>query len=359
MPSVVARGLSYTYPDGGALRAALSDIDLVVETGEILFLTGPSGCGKTTLLTLVGALRSVQSGTLDVLGHPLHKADEAARVSSRRRTGFVFQHHNLHRSLTALGNVMIGLEARGQSRRSDAEALCLDVLAEVGLGGLEHRRQDQLSGGQRQRVAVARAMVGGPALLLADEPTGALDGKTGGEVMEAIHRLARRQGTTVIVVTHDPRLDAFADRIVAMEDGRIRGAAPVAPAAAVHAMGQPSVTRANALALCANLLSLSLAPPARAEDDLPLVAAVAVLADGMPWVARRAGGAEIRLTLRPDGTGRIERPVSREVSWAAQGEDICIAFGFPMGRRCIRLRRNGAGLAAHEDGQLAFTLNRP
>jgi putative ABC transport system ATP-binding protein len=358
MPSVVARGLSYTYPDGGTVRAALSDIDLVVEAGEILFLTGPSGCGKTTLLTLVGALRSVQSGTLDVLGHPLHKAEEAGRVASRRRTGFVFQHHNLHRSLTALGNVMIGLEARGQSRRSDAEALCRDALAAVGLSGLEDRRQDQLSGGQRQRVAVARAMVGGPALLLADEPTGALDGRTGAEVMEGIHRLARRQGTTVIVVTHDPRLDAFADRIVAMEDGRMRSAVPPAPPARGSAMGPALVTRANALTLCANLLSLSLAPPARADADLPLPAAVAVLADGRPWVARRAGGAETRLTLRPDGTGRIEGPASRDVSWATQGEDICIAFGFPMGRHCIRLRRNGAGLAAYEAGQLAFTLDR-
>lgn len=359
MPAVVVRGLSYQYSDGDAMRAALSDIDLVVETGEVLFLTGPSGCGKTTLLTLIGALRSVQRGTLEVLGHPLHEADEAARVASRRRTGFVFQHHNLHRSLTALGNVMIGLEARGQSRRGDAEALCRDALVEVGLAGLEHRRQDQLSGGQRQRVAVARALVGGPALLLADEPTGALDGKTGTEVMQVIHRLARRQGTTVIVVTHDPRLDAFADRIVTMEDGRIgKGRMPVAwqPVNRI----EETIMRDRALAMCANLLLLS-SPQrvhAQASEFLPVQAAVVALADGRSWTTRRPGGDAVELTLRPDGTGRLVGPVVRDAHWTVRGEEICIALGFPMGTRCIRLRRESGGFAAHEAGRLVFTLSR-
>lgn len=221
MLAIRAEGLRHSYQDGGARMAALSDINLAVQPGEILFLTGASGCGKTTLLTLVGALRSVQQGELEILGHPLHGADEAARVASRRRTGFVFQHHNLHRGLTALQNVLVGLEARGQSARPDAEELCRAALAEVGLGGLEHRRQAQLSGGQRQRVALARAMVGAPPLLLADEPTGALDTATGLEVMAVMRRLARRQGTSVVVVTHDPRLHGFADRVLAMEDGRI------------------------------------------------------------------------------------------------------------------------------------------
>jgi putative ABC transport system ATP-binding protein len=221
MWAIRAEGLRHAYQDGGARMLALADIHLTIPAGEILFLTGASGCGKTTLLTLMGALRSVQQGQLEVLGHALHGADEAARVASRRRTGFVFQHHNLHRSLTALQNVLVGLEARGQLSRPDAEALSLAALAEVGLAGLEHRRQAQLSGGQRQRVALARAMVGAPPLLLADEPTGALDTATGLEIMAVMRRLARRQGTSVVVVTHDPRLHDFADRVLAMEDGRI------------------------------------------------------------------------------------------------------------------------------------------
>jgi putative ABC transport system ATP-binding protein len=219
-PSIRVQGLRHAFGSTEVLRG----VTLEVRRGEIVFLTGPSGCGKTTLLTLIGALRSVQEGTVDVLGHALRGAEERVLVASRRRTGFVFQHHNLHRSLTALGNVMVGLEARGQSRRPDAEALCRAALADVGLSGFEDRRPDKLSGGQRQRVAIARAFAGAPPLLLADEPTGALDGVTGREVMGVLHRLARRQGTTVLVVTHDPRLDDFADRIVAMEDGRLRDA---------------------------------------------------------------------------------------------------------------------------------------
>ena len=218
MAAIIARGLTHGYGEGPVLRA----LDLEVAPGEMLFLMGPSGCGKTTLLTLIGALRSVQQGELTVLGHALHGVDDAARVASRRRTGFVFQHHNLHRSLTALQNVMVGLEARGHSRLPQAEAMCRAALASVGLAGLEARRQDKLSGGQRQRVAIARALVGGPQLLLADEPTGALDSTTGRDVMAAMRSLARAQGTTVVIVTHDPRLHEAGDRVIAMEDGQIR-----------------------------------------------------------------------------------------------------------------------------------------
>ncbi len=220
---VVARGLSHWYGQGETRRQVLFDIDLSVARGEVVFLMGPSGCGKTTVLTLIGGLRSVQRGSVRVAGRELHGARESDLIANRRNCGFVFQQHNLHRSLTARENVRMGLEAQGRPLTPTADQACLDMLATVGLADHAHKRQDQLSGGQRQRVAIARALVARPALILADEPTAALDRQTGHEIVALMRSIARERGMTVLMVTHDSRVFDLADRILEMEDGRIVG----------------------------------------------------------------------------------------------------------------------------------------
>lgn len=222
-PAVAISDLTHWFGEGDMRRQVLFDVDLVVERGEVVFLMGPSGCGKTTILTLVGGLRSVQKGSVRVGGHELNGADEAARIANRRSCGFVFQAHNLHRSLTALENVRMGLEAQGKPLDGTANQKCREMLDTVGLSDHVHKRQDQLSGGQKQRVAIARALVAQPALILADEPTAALDRQTGYEVVELMQRIARARGMTVLMVTHDNRVFDLADRILEMEDGRIVG----------------------------------------------------------------------------------------------------------------------------------------
>lgn len=222
-PVVKLSGLSHWYGEGETRRQVLFDLDLVVSRGEVVFLMGPSGCGKTTILTLVGGLRSVQRGAVRVAGRELTDANEAGLIASRRNCGFIFQSHNLHRSLTALENVRMGLEAQGRGLSLDADERCRHMLAVVGLADHSDKYQDKLSGGQRQRVAIARALVAEPPLVLADEPTAALDRQTGRDVVALMHRVARARGTTVLMVTHDNRVFDFADRILEMEDGRIVG----------------------------------------------------------------------------------------------------------------------------------------
>jgi putative ABC transport system ATP-binding protein len=220
-PAVSIRGLNHWFGSGDIRRMVLRELDLDVTKGSTTFLMGPSGCGKTTLLTLVGALRSVMAGSVRVLGHELAGAGPDVLIATRRRIGFVFQHHNLHRSLTVLQNVRMGLEVHGRAGGRTAHDACMEVLSAVGLADHAVKRQDQLSGGQKQRAAVARALVAGPALLLADEPTAALDSQTGREVIELMQRLAQDRGMTALMVTHDNRILDIADRIIEMEDGRI------------------------------------------------------------------------------------------------------------------------------------------
>jgi putative ABC transport system ATP-binding protein len=219
--SVEISHLNHWYGEGDLRRMVLRDLNLTVENGNTTFLMGPSGCGKTTLLTLIGALRSVLEGSVKVLGQELNGADEATLVGIRRKAGFIFQHHNLHRSLTVLQNVRMGLEVKGEAGRKDATDRCMQVIRAVGLGDHADKYQDQISGGQKQRAAIARALVGSPEILLADEPTAALDSKTGREVIELVQTLASDRGMTVLMVTHDNRILDIADRIVEMEDGRI------------------------------------------------------------------------------------------------------------------------------------------
>jgi len=222
-PAVIqAAGVCHSYGQGGIRRQVLQGISLTIQPGEVVLLTGPSGCGKTTLLTLIGALRSVQEGQLDVLGVPLRGASASQRRRVRRRIGMIFQGHNLLRCLTAEQNVQMGADLLPQRSYGTRRALAREWLRAVGLGDQLQKLPHDLSGGQKQRVAIARALAAQPELLLADEPTAALDGRTGREVVELLRRLAREQGCGVLMVTHDPRILDVADRLLEMEDGLLQ-----------------------------------------------------------------------------------------------------------------------------------------
>jgi putative ABC transport system ATP-binding protein len=225
-PAIAIRDLRHWFGEGSGQRQVLQDIELNVMPGEVIFLMGPSGCGKTTILTLVGGLRSIQQGSVQVCGQELNGASKSQLLANRRNIGFIFQHHNLHRSLSVLDNVFVGLEATGQSGGSDAIERCKDMLKRVGLGDHIYKNQSQISGGQKQRVAIARALVSNPKIILADEPTAALDSHTGLETVGLMHRLAKQTGTSVLIVTHDDRILHFGDRIIRMEDGHIINTEP-------------------------------------------------------------------------------------------------------------------------------------
>ena len=219
--AIELNGLCHWYGAGAMRRQVLEGVNLQVAAGEVVLLTGPSGCGKTTLLTLVGALRQVQQGSVQVLGQQLNGAGRRERQQLRRSIGMIFQGHNLLRCLTAEQNVQMGSdllpELSYRARRDQAR----EWLRAVGLGDELNKLPHDLSGGQKQRVAIARALAARPRLLLADEPTAALDSRTGREVVELLRGLAREQGCAVLMVTHDPRILDIADRLVRMEDGRL------------------------------------------------------------------------------------------------------------------------------------------
>lgn len=220
---IILAGVSFSYEKGELSKPVLRDVDLSVDPGEIVLLTGPSGSGKTTLLTLIGALRGMQTGSCQVLGQELMGAKEREMVALRRRIGFIFQSHNLLGFLTARQNVAMSLELDLKSAEPARLARASELLDAVGLTPRADALPAQLSGGQRQRVAIARALAGDPGLILADEPTAALDRQSGQEVVTLLRDLARRRGVPILLVTHDPRILDIADRIVAMEDGRITG----------------------------------------------------------------------------------------------------------------------------------------
>ncbi|MBU8542613.1 MULTISPECIES: ATP-binding cassette domain-containing protein [Roseomonadaceae] len=218
---VLLRGITFAYGEGELRKAVLRDVDLTVAPGEIVLLTGPSGSGKTTLLTLIGALRAMQEGSARVLGQELRGANESARVRLRRNIGFIFQNHNLLGFLTARQNVAMALEQDAALSEGQRLARAAELLAQVGLAEHLDKPPSQLSGGQRQRVSVARALAVDPGLVLADEPTAALDKASGHEVVQLLRGLAKSRGVPILLVTHDPRILDIADRVVAMEDGRI------------------------------------------------------------------------------------------------------------------------------------------
>lgn len=199
----------------------LFDINLAVQAGEIVILTGPSGAGKTTLLSLVGGLRSVQSGSLVVLGRELRGVSPSRLVRVRRQIGFIFQSHNLLDFLTARENVQMSIDLqRGMSDR-EARRRAEAMLQFVKLGDRVNYYPQNLSGGQKQRVAIARALANQPQLVLADEPTASLDSKTGRDVVEIMQRLAKENHCAILMVTHDNRILDIADRLVYMEDGHL------------------------------------------------------------------------------------------------------------------------------------------
>ena len=224
MAAVVVDNLSHAFGQGDMRREVLQNISFSIEPGEVVLLTGPSGCGKTTLLTLIGALRTVQQGQVSVLGQALDGAGRRRRQQVRRRIGMIFQGHNLLRCLTAEQNVQMGADLLPdlsyRARRDEAR----QWLRAVGLEDHMAKVPHDLSGGQKQRVAIARALAANPRLLLADEPTAALDSRTGREVVELLRRLAREQSCAVLMVTHDPRIVDVADRLLQMEDGRLMNA---------------------------------------------------------------------------------------------------------------------------------------
>ncbi|BAU05661.1 MULTISPECIES: DevA family ABC transporter ATP-binding protein [Fischerella] len=218
-PVISIQHINHYYGKGALRRQILFDINLEIYPGEIVLMTGPSGSGKTTLLSLIGGLRSVQEGSLKFLGKELYRASQTKLVNIRRNIGYIFQAHNLLEFLTARQNVQMAVELNKNISQKEAIAKAESILRAVGLGQRINYYPDSLSGGQKQRIAIARALVNNPALVLADEPTAALDKQSGRDVVELMQRLAKEQGTSILLVTHDNRILDIADRIVEMEDG--------------------------------------------------------------------------------------------------------------------------------------------
>jgi putative ABC transport system ATP-binding protein len=236
-PAIAAASLQHYYGAGELKKQVLFDNTLEIYPGEIIIMTGPSGSGKTTLLTLIGTLRRAQEGELFVLDRPLHTATNTDLLLLRREIGFIFQAHNLFDSLTATQNVRMALELSDpHGSRAQQTAKSKAMLESVGLGERTGHKPRQLSGGQKQRVAIARGLVHEPRLVLADEPTAALDEKSGRTVVELLRTMAKQKRVTIIIVTHDNRILDVADRIVNLVDGRIRSDVLVQEAAIVSQM---------------------------------------------------------------------------------------------------------------------------
>ncbi len=220
-PIISIAHLNHYFGKGQLRKQVLSDINLEIVSGEIVIMTGPSGSGKTTLLTLIGGLRSVQSGSMEILEQEFYGATAEELVRARRHNGYIFQAHNLHQSLTALQNVQMGLEVHDNLSQTEKKDRTTAILQQVGLEDRLDYYPENLSGGQKQRVAIARALVAHPAIVLADEPTAALDSRTGRDVVNLMQKLAKEQDSTILMVTHDNRILDIADRIVHMEDGKL------------------------------------------------------------------------------------------------------------------------------------------
>lgn len=220
-PAIAIQNLDHYYGKGALKKQILFDINLEINAEEIALVTGASGSGKTTLLTLIGCLRSVQAGSLKLLGNELLGTNEKYLVQFRRQIGYIFQAHNLLGFLTARQNVQMSVELNRDLPPSAAEAKSKAILQAVGLGHRIDYYPDSLSGGQKQRVAIARALVNHPKIVLADEPTAALDKQSGRDVVDLMQSLAKEQGCTILMVTHDNRILDIADRIIEMEDGRL------------------------------------------------------------------------------------------------------------------------------------------
>jgi putative ABC transport system ATP-binding protein len=232
MALIQAEQLTKVYGKGETAVTALREVDLTVQPGEFVAVMGPSGCGKSTLLHLLGGLDRPTSGRVSIDGHALADLPDAALAElRRRRMGFVFQFYNLIPVLNATENAALPLVLDGK-RQAEAHAHAADWLRKVGLGDRLTHRPDQLSGGQQQRVAVARALVTEPLLILGDEPTGNLDSRASDEIAGLLRQAASEWGRAVVMVTHDPRIAAYADRIVFLKDGAVTDQTVLDPARA-------------------------------------------------------------------------------------------------------------------------------
>ncbi len=235
--AVRLENLNHFYGRGDLRKQVLFDVNLEIGIGEIVILTGPSGSGKTTALTLIGALRSAQEGSLRVLDQELRDADHATLTQVRRQIGYIFQHHNLLGSLTAGQNVQMALQLHDKQSRAETRKIILRILDAVGLGDKVDTYPAELSGGQKQRVAIARALVSRPRLILADEPTASLDRKSGRDAVSLMQHLAKEQGVSVVLVTHDNRILDIADRIIHLEDGQLTSFADAVTSSTQQMMG--------------------------------------------------------------------------------------------------------------------------
>ena len=221
-PSIVSKDVEYSFGVAESRKQVLFDNNLNINPGEIVIMTGPSGSGKTTLLTLIGALRTMQTGSIKFLGRELLGLSDKGKHQMRKDIGFIFQHHNLFDSLTAMDTLKVTMQLRKpRPTNKQAEQEITELLTRLGLGERMDYKPNRLSGGQKQRVAIARALINHPKLILADEPTAALDQESGQIVIDIFKERAREEQTTVFIVTHDSRILDSADRIVNMVDGHI------------------------------------------------------------------------------------------------------------------------------------------
>jgi putative ABC transport system ATP-binding protein len=220
-PAVRADGVNFAYGEGESRVQVLFDNRIAIAPGQLVVMTGPSGSGKTTLLTLIGGLRSLQEGRIEVLGRDLAGLGAGELVRVRRDLGFIFQMHNLFESLTAYENVKMAVQLNGAGSTADRRERAVGMLQRLGLGHRIDHKPHSLSGGQRQRVAIARALASRPKLVLADEPTAALDKDATHNVVSLFKEMTVEHNTAILMVTHDHRIIELADRLVHMVDGRI------------------------------------------------------------------------------------------------------------------------------------------
>ncbi len=225
-PIIVAKDVEKVYDTGKVRVHALRGVSLTITRGEMVAIMGPSGCGKTTLLNVLSGLDEVSAGTIVLDGRPMESMSDKQRTRFRaEKMGFIFQSYNLMPVLSAVENVELPLLVAGSKSR-DARKRALETLALVGLADQANQRPAELSGGQQQRVTIARALVNHPALVWADEPTGALDSETSGDIMDLLSRLNREYEQTFVLVTHDPSVAARGDRTIFMRDGAIESDRP-------------------------------------------------------------------------------------------------------------------------------------